>query len=464
MANPESSDKGRARTTILSIEVKHSPIEEAVRKLPLPACTVLPDEKSNFCPGSFKRTVAALCPENLKSRCPTKNTLQDRHDGFGIIGRSDAIRDVRRQIEIFGPTDITVMIGGESGAGKELVARALHRISPRSKKPFVSLNCGALPDTLIDSELFGHVRGAFTGAMNNRAGVFETANGGTICLDEIGEMSLWAQVKLLRVLQEKEIIRLGESIARKVDCRVIAATNKDIEQAVRDRSLREDLWYRLNAVTIHVPPLRERAEDIPLLVRHFLEKHSRRAEGKEENASGCGISPETMNVLLRYPFPGNVRELENTVRYALVMAGGQAIAIEHLPPNIRNGFPRKLQPAAGPVGEAELLAELKALTVPGCQKPWCETLRSASIEEIHRFLVERGARWFRRRELAEYLKTCRGTCESKYAASGLYIRVLETHGILEHNGQETSRRRFILSRRFLADRSDATTGLFSGLL
>lgn len=379
------------------------------------------------------------------------NTTYGKQERFGLIGGSAALEGVWRQIERFGPKEITVLITGQSGTGKEVVARALHRISPRSNKPFVPLNCGALPDTLIDSELFGHVRGAFTGAMSNRAGAFETANGGTLCFDEIGEMSLWAQVKLLRVLQEKEVVRLGECVARKVDCRVVAATNKDLERAVQNGLFREDLWYRLNVVTIHVPPLKERAGDIPLLARHFLEKHFRKLKEKGEDVSTPEIGDEAMEALTRHSFPGNVRELENAVLHAMISAWGGKIGLEDLPPNIRNGFPQKLLPAAGPVFETGLLAKLEALAVPGSRKPWRETLRSATMEEIHRFLVKRGALWFSRREFAEYLKTCRNTPQSKYAASGLYIKMLETHGILERNGEQTSKRRFTLSRKFLAN-------------
>lgn len=218
-------------------------------------------------------------------------------------------------------SNITVLIEGESGTGKELLARLVHRNSPRAEKPLVHVNCAALAETLLESELFGHVRGAFTGAVKDRQGRFEVAHGGTVFLDEIGEVALATQVKLLRFLQSKEFDRVGESTPRQVDVRVIAATNRNLEDAVRAGTFREDLFYRLNAVRLKLPPLRERAEDIPLLVQHFLKKFD----------SIAPVSPPVMNSLRRYTWKGNIRELENVVERAVLLSHGETIQLHHLP-------------------------------------------------------------------------------------------------------------------------------------
>jgi two-component system response regulator PilR (NtrC family) len=224
-------------------------------------------------------------------------------------------------------TKSTVLITGESGTGKELVARALHTHSARKNNPFVTVNCGALPETLLESELFGYMKGAFTGAVSNKQGLFEAANGGTIFLDEISATTPALQIKLLRVLQEREFKRVGGTADIKVDVRVLAASNSDLQQEVSKGSFREDLYYRLNVIPIHVPPLRERRDDIPLLIIFFLKNFS---SGKEPKK----IAPEAMSRLLRYRWPGNVRELENAVERLNILASGDTIGIEHIPDSI----------------------------------------------------------------------------------------------------------------------------------
>ena len=222
----------------------------------------------------------------------------------------------------------TVMIYGESGTGKELIARAVHNLSDRATKPFVSVSAGALPETLLESELFGYEKGAFTGAVTPKPGRFEMANGGTLFLDEIGDISPATQVKLLRVLQERRFERLGGTRSIEVDVRVVAATNQDLQQLIADGEFREDLFYRLNVVPITLPTLRQRAGDIPLLVAHFLEKF---------NAGTKRISPEAMEALVKYPWPGNIRELENTIERIVILSHGDEIGVADLPAEVRAG-------------------------------------------------------------------------------------------------------------------------------
>jgi two-component system response regulator PilR (NtrC family) len=258
-----------------------------------------------------------------------KQQVQQRFSFSGLIGKSARMRDVYSLIEKVAASSATVLILGESGTGKELAARAIHYNGPRRDKRFVAVNCGAIPENLMESELFGHRRGAFTGAMADRAGLFEQAEAGTLFLDEIGEVPLQLQAKLLRVLQEREFRRIGDSLDRKADVRIIAASNRNLEEQVKEGSFREDLYYRLAVVEVRLPPLRQRVEDIPLLVDHFYHKY---AEGDE---SGEIISSEALKALMQYPFPGNVRELENLVERALVI-GGRRIQPDSLPHHVLN--------------------------------------------------------------------------------------------------------------------------------
>jgi formate hydrogenlyase transcriptional activator len=249
-----------------------------------------------------------------------------------VIGRSAAIRAVLRQIDIVAPTDSTVLICGETGTGKELVARAIHERSARSSNAFVKLNCAAIPTGLLESELFGHERGAFTGAIMQRIGRFELANHGTAFLDEIGEIPLELQPKLLRVLQEREFERLGSTRTLKTDARLIAATNRDLEECVKESAFRADLYYRLNVFPIYVPPLRERSEDIPLLVRHFVQHYARRM-----NRAIDTISSETMEALVHYQWPGNIRELQNLIERSVILSKGPVLQVPLSGLNSSNG-------------------------------------------------------------------------------------------------------------------------------
>lgn len=247
-----------------------------------------------------------------------------------IVSNSPQMEEALNLVGRVAPSQATVLILGESGTGKELIARAIHYASPRAEKPFIKVNCAALPENLLESELFGHEKGAFTGAVARRIGRFEQANQGSIFLDEIGDLSPSLQMKLLRVLQEKEFERVGSNQTIKSDVRVIAATNRNLEEAIRKGTFREDLYYRLNVVTISLPPLRERKEDIPLLIEHFLKKYN--AENKKEV---IGLSKEARNLLMQYDYPGNVRELENIIERAVVLCPGNIITVKDLPLSIQ---------------------------------------------------------------------------------------------------------------------------------
>ncbi len=242
---------------------------------------------------------------------------------YGILGESVEMRKIVEVIEQVAPTDITVLITGESGVGKEVIAKALYGASRRNKKPLITVNCGAIPEGILESELFGHERGSFTGASDQRKGYFELADGGTIFLDEIGELPLAAQVKFLRILENGEFLRVGSSVARTVNVRVIAATNKDLEAEVHARHFRADLFFRLRSVNIAIPPLRKRAEDIPVLFRHFAAEVAAR-----NNIRFAGIGPDAMQLLESYHWPGNVRELRNVVESMLVLEGGKFLEPE----------------------------------------------------------------------------------------------------------------------------------------
>ena len=250
-------------------------------------------------------------------------------DVSNILGRNTKIRDVCRLIKMVGKTDSTVLVQGESGTGKELVANAIHANSRRSNRPYIKVNCAALSETLLESELFGHKKGAFTGACESRKGRFELANGGTLLLDEIGNMSFSGQAKLLRVLQEDEIVAVGSSTPILVDVRVIATTNVVLKKAVQQGAFREDLFYRLGVITIFLPPLRERKDDIPILVNNFIE-----FENYETKKRVKGITPEAMEALMDYEWPGNVRELKNAIEHAVIIEHTDTIRLQSLPHHI----------------------------------------------------------------------------------------------------------------------------------
>jgi DNA-binding NtrC family response regulator len=303
--------------------------------------------------------------------------FQEEH---GIIGESVEMRKIAEVIAQVAPTDITILITGESGVGKEVVAKAIHMASHRSKKPLITVNCGAIPEGIIESELFGHERGSFTGAAEQRKGYFELADGGTILLDEIGELPLAAQVKFLRVLENGEFLRVGSSQSRTVNVRVIAATNKDLENEVRQQRFRADLFYRLRSVNITIPPLRNRVEDIPLLFNHFAAEVARRSKMRF-----AGISDEAMHLLEEYHWPGNVRELKNVVESMIVLESGKYLQPEDVRKYLKEyrmgGEDRQLPvPLGRSVEQAERELILRALLDI---KGNLMELRTALLEHLH---------------------------------------------------------------------------------
>lgn len=287
--------------------------------------------------GAPKRN-AQLSPEDLRQ---------------SIVGNSPAMQQVYKLIGQVANTQATILITGESGTGKELVARAIFQHSPRAQKPFIAINCAAIPENLLESELFGHEKGAFTGAMTQRVGKFEQCDGGTLFLDEIGDMPLTTQTKILRVLQEGEISRLGSNNSTKCDVRILAATNKDLWECVQERTFREDLYYRLNVVRLHLPPLRERKEDLSQLISFFVSRI------RQSNGGGPSqISEDALQALLDHQWPGNVRELQNCIQRAMVLATGDTIGMDSLPSEVLNGSPEAPAPEAS--SESSALDEEEA--------------------------------------------------------------------------------------------------------
>jgi transcriptional regulator with PAS, ATPase and Fis domain len=300
------------------------------------------------------------------------------------------MQEVYRLIDLAAPTTAPVLISGESGTGKELAARRLHELSPRSKGPFVAVNCSAIPETLLESEIFGHEKGAFTGALERRAGCFELAHGGTLLLDEIAEMTPSTQAKFLRILQDGVVRRLGGKTELAVDVRVLAATNKDPVKAMKDGTFREDLYYRLNVVSILLPPLRERREDIPLLIQAFVEefngKYARQIRSVDEAAQ---------QILMAHPWPGNVRELRNTIERAVITCETDLIAPRHLPPGFAAGRRDEAAsevtlPLGTSVEEAEKVLILKTLASVGNNKARAAEILKISLKTLHNKLHRYG--------------------------------------------------------------------------
>ncbi|MBI5408102.1 MAG: sigma-54-dependent Fis family transcriptional regulator [Nitrospirae bacterium] len=289
-----------------------------------------------------------------------KSRLESTYGFSSIIGKSPGMESVFRMVETIKDSSSNVLITGETGTGKELLARAVHYTSRRHYRPFVAVNCAAVPRELLEAEFFGHERGAFTGAVSRRLGKFEEANTGTLFLDEIGELELSLQAKILRAIQEKEIERVGGNKKIKIDIRLIASTNRDLAKEVRLKNFRADLYYRLNVVQVKLPPLRERKSDIPLLVTHFIDKFSQR-----ENKAVASVSPEVMKVFLQYDWPGNLRELENVIERAVVLAKREVIGIKDIPGEIKKGIKTGTLngDALKPLKEMELETVIKAVNM-----------------------------------------------------------------------------------------------------
>jgi len=310
-----------AGTEIIMIS-GHSGIQEAVEAARLGAFDFL--EK----PISRDKLLVTVrnAAEKAQLMAENRSLRQAGARKYRLVGSSPVMKNLLSTLRQVGKSQATVLIQGESGTGKELIARYLHEASPRHQQPFVQVNCAAIPDELIESELFGHVKGSFTGAIENKTGKFETAHQGTLFLDEVGDLSLRAQAKVLRALEEGEVQRVGTAEIRRVDVRVIAATNKNLQEAIREGSFREDLFYRLNVIPLSSPPLRERLEDIPELVSHFLDLF-----GTESNYRTRSFSPQALEALARHDWPGNIRELRNVVERTLILGKGQILTPEDLP-------------------------------------------------------------------------------------------------------------------------------------
>jgi DNA-binding NtrC family response regulator len=343
-----------------------STVETAVEAMKLGAFDYIPKP---FTPDEVAIVVKkAIEKKNLMlENIYLRQELQGKYGFHNIVGKSKKMQEVYRVIAKVAVTDSTVLIYGQSGTGKELIARAIHFNSPRREKQFVPVDCAVLSENLLESELFGHIRGSFTGAVTTKPGLFEVADGGTVFLDEVGNISLSIQAKLLRVLQEREFTPVGGTKAKRVDIRLIAATNKDLEKMIKEEVFREDLYYRLNIVPISLPTLKERQEDIPLLAVHFLKKYA-----EEMGKTIKGFTPEAMEKMMRYPWPGNIRELENVVERTVVMIDDEMVRVEHL-----------MLPGQQ---EKEILENQIPLTSEGL-KEIKKQMREKAVEEIEKAFV-----------------------------------------------------------------------------
>ncbi|MCM2280362.1 MAG: sigma-54 dependent transcriptional regulator [Bdellovibrionaceae bacterium] len=339
----------------------------------------------------------SLTQENHQLR----SALHRKYRFDNIVGQSDEVRHVLEMVERVADSDSTVLVTGESGTGKELIAKAIHYNSPRANKPFIPINCGAIPAELLESELFGHVKGAFTGAIATRVGRFELASGGTIFLDEIGELSLSLQVKLLRVLQERRFEPVGSAKTQVADVRVIAATNVDLEKAVAKGEFREDLFYRLNVIPIRIPSLKQRRSDIPLLLHHFIHHFN-----SNKNRHLQGVAPEAMEMLMNYTWPGNIRELENLVERLAILKGSGMIEVRDLPEHYR------AKPASGGAGATSL----DSIDIPAAGMDFNSAVDAYENALILQALEKTG---WNRNQAAVLLKLNRTTLVEKIKKKGL---------------------------------------------
>jgi DNA-binding NtrC family response regulator len=366
--------------TIVSIVSPEPTVPAAVEALRLGAFDFVPDPQDE---DSLVYAVEqALQYRSLRRESgERRREINQKYDVQNIVGQSRPMQDVFRMIHKVAATDASVLVLGESGTGKELVARAIHAQSVRAERPLVPVNCGAIPAELLESELFGHEKGAFTGAIKTRLGRFELAEGGTIFLDEVGDMSPMLQVKLLRVLQEHQFERIGGSKTINVDIRVIAATHRDLKKRVEESTFREDLYYRLNVVPIQVPPLRERRSDIPLLVDYFLERL-----GRLKGLGHKRLHPEVLERLMRHHWPGNVRELENLLERLVILSEGDLILLEDLPPKLAGAAALPPLPALDPA-EAPALATAVQTTAAAPELPEEGLDFNAAVDDFERRLI-----------------------------------------------------------------------------
>lgn len=362
-----------------------------------------------------------------------------------IVGESQPILHVKDLIRKVTPSCSTVLVEGSNGTGKELVAKAIHFDGPRRDKPFIAVNCSALAETLLESELFGHENGAFTGAIALKKGRFELADSGTLFLDEIGELSLNLQVKLLRVIQERTFERVGGTKEISVDVRIIAATNKNLKNEVENGRFRMDLYYRLKVFKIPMPSLSDRISDIPSLANHFIRKFSL-SNGKEPLA----LSGETLEALMNYSFPGNVRELENALEYAAIMSDGRRITVDCLPKEISAHWkPGVPAPSADRLPNDELMRALETASVFDHNlkslRQWIIRRKGLDKSKLDEFLAGTGGRFFTRKEFAGFLKNHTGSDMDIYKTAGTYLKTLVQNRICVRNGGNANKSRYRLS-------------------
>ncbi len=384
---------GDSQTIAVIVVTAQGSIDSAVQAMRIGAYDYIAKPIDTSRLRTILQNASALLGTRLELEA-TRRKLRDSGSFGALIGPSKKMQEIFRLIEMVAPSTASVLITGASGTGKELVARTIHELSPRRSKPFVAINCAAIPETLIESEIFGHEKGAFTGALERRTGCFELAEGGTLLLDEIGEMPIATQAKLLRVLEDRTLRRLGSKTETTVDVRVLAATNKVPEEAVSRGELRNDLYYRLNVFNIHMPVLREHREDIPDLVQALLaemnSKHARRV---------ATVSEAVLNALRNYSWPGNVRELRNTLERAVIVCEGPVIETKHLPPGFGHAPVRLSEDEADSirvgvgttVGEAERLLILKTLESTNNNKTRAAEILGISLKTLHNKLKEYGS-------------------------------------------------------------------------
>jgi len=385
--------KGEAHTTAVIVVTAQGTIDSAVQAMKIGAYDYISKPIDTARLRAILQNASKLLGTTLELEV-TRRALRDKGAFGQLVGQSKTMQETFRLIEMVAPSTASVLITGASGTGKELVARTIHEFSPRENKPFVPINCAAIPETLIESEIFGHEKGAFTGALERRTGCFELAEGGTLLLDEIGEMPVATQAKLLRVLEDHKLRRLGSKVETTVDVRVLAATNKVPDEAVERGELRRDLYYRLNVFNIHMPPLKGHKEDIPALVESLLKemstKHGRNVKG---------VSDAVLTLFLNYSWPGNVRELRNTLERAVIVCDGGGIETRHLPPNFGQTAVRSSSedPDAVRLGvgttveEAERRLILKTLESTNNNKTRAAEILGISLKTLHNKLKEYGS-------------------------------------------------------------------------
>jgi DNA-binding NtrC family response regulator len=385
--------EGQAHTVAVIVVTAQGTIDSAVQAMRMGAYDYIQKPIDTNRLRTILQNASALLGTRTELEV-TRRKLRDTGSLGSLVGSSKKMQEIFRLIEMVAPSTASVLITGASGTGKELVARTIHELSPRRTKPFIAINCAAIPETLIESEIFGHEKGAFTGALERRTGCFELAEGGTLLLDEIGEMPVATQAKLLRVLEDRKLRRLGSKVETTVDVRVLAATNKVPEEAVARGELRNDLYYRLNVFNIHMPPLREHKEDLPDLVQSLLSEMSAK-HGRKAGA----ISEAVLHGFQNYSWPGNVRELRNTLERAVIVCDGALIETKHLPPGFGQSAvrPAAADPDAVRLGvgttveEAERLLILKTLEATSNNKTRAAEILGISLKTLHNKLKEYGS-------------------------------------------------------------------------